>query len=174
MKIHESYVGTLEEEGKSHDEIQTEIDSYVAIQQQYDVDLDKLNETLMRANMAAQCDIVQGKAELWLRTSNTSSSNYFDRGSEIAELLAELAEDLKGFKDVLFFSQQLTSTKALSEKINEKLFETSATSEEPVAPAAKIVTAKPPPPYKTALPTFNGSPMEFHSFHKRFTKVMNS
>ncbi len=174
MKIHESYVGTLEEEGKSHDEIQTEIDSYVAIQQQYDVDLDKLNETLMRANMSAQCDIVQGKAELWLTTSNTSSSNYFDRGSEIAESLAQLAVDLKGFKDVLFFRQQLTSTKALSEKVNEKLFETSATSEQPVAPAAKIVTAKPPPPYKTALPTFNGSPMEFHSFHKRFTKIMET
>ncbi len=97
MKIHESYVGTFEEEGKSHDEIQTEIDSYVAIQQQYEVVLDKLNETLMRANMSAQCDIVQGKAELWLRTSNTSSSNYFDRGSEIAESLAQLAVDLKGF-----------------------------------------------------------------------------
>ncbi len=88
-KVHQNYIIALEREGKTPEDNQNEEESQQVHQEQYEDDLEEIEDTIAKAQVAIQCNLAHTKSNVWLKLELKDS----EKGDELVESLTTLLSE---------------------------------------------------------------------------------
>jgi len=142
-------------EGNPENEIKGEQDGNDGVEEGYEIELDKLCETLCQAKLCGRNSEVQRDAALWYSNSTAKSVNFAKEGSARKVELNDLIKQLTPYRGITYFGDQLRRAETLMEEVSAKLYSTPSEKKAEKVAFKAATPAAPPihkPPYKIVPP----------------------